>query len=135
MNSPTRPDHRTPHSETRVHRRLDPLFIKLGVAVLICLLFGFGVLSWQSSNHEPLPEITAVASRAELPITVTERGELESSKTVDVRCEVEGEQLKIVELTPEGTRVGEGEIVARPPEANARAVYDSSSARRHSGLH
>jgi RND family efflux transporter MFP subunit len=60
-----------------------------------------------------VPQITAPVQRAELLITVTERGELESSKTVDVRCEVEGEQIKIVEIIPEGTRVREGDVVLR----------------------
>jgi RND family efflux transporter MFP subunit len=48
-----------------------------------------------------------------LVIKVTEGGELESSKTFDVRCEVEGRQTKLVEMLPEGTRVTRGQVVAR----------------------
>src|SRR5437868_5155167 len=56
-------------------------------------------------------EITAAVTRADLPITVTERGELESAKTVDVRCEVEGHQNKIVTIVPNGTHVKKDEVV------------------------
>ncbi|MBI5758419.1 MAG: efflux RND transporter periplasmic adaptor subunit [Planctomycetales bacterium] len=89
------------------------LFAKIGVVVGVIALSAYGVSRWNAGEHEVLPEVTATAVRAELPITVIERGELESSKTVEVRCEVEGEQIKIVDLTPEGTRVREGDIVIR----------------------
>src|SRR5262249_36634749 len=53
-----------------------------------------------------------------LPIIVTERGDLESSKTITAKCEVEfsGEQqrspgLKIISILPEGTRVKKGQKV------------------------
>ena len=58
-------------------------------------------------------EITATVAKSSLPITVVERGDLESSKTVDVRCEVEGQQIKIVEIVAEGTRVSKGQLVVR----------------------
>jgi RND family efflux transporter MFP subunit len=65
-------------------------------------------------GDESLPvEITATVIRSELPIMVTESGELESSKTVEVRCEVEGEQIRITETIPEGTRVTKGQVVIR----------------------
>jgi RND family efflux transporter MFP subunit len=58
-------------------------------------------------------EITALVTRADLPVIVTERGQLESARTVTSKCEVEGEPSKIVFLTPEGTRVKKGEVVVR----------------------
>ena len=48
----------------------------------------------------PPVRVTGLVARGELPITVTERGELESSSTVDARCEVEGEQMKLVSILP-----------------------------------
>lgn len=57
--------------------------------------------------------LTARVVRGDLPITVTERGELESAKSVEVRCEVEGEKTKLVAILPEGTRVVKGQEVAR----------------------
>jgi RND family efflux transporter MFP subunit len=60
-----------------------------------------------------LPVITATVIRGDLPITVVERGELESSQSIDVACEVEREQIKIVSILPEGTRVTKGTEVVR----------------------
>ena len=55
--------------------------------------------------------ITATVTRGDLVVTVTERGELESSQTVAVKCELEREQAKLVAILPEGTRVTKGQVV------------------------
>lgn len=57
--------------------------------------------------------LSSVVRRTTLTITVTERGNLESTKTVDGSCEVMGHQIKIIELVPEGTNVKEGQVVCR----------------------
>jgi HlyD family secretion protein len=57
--------------------------------------------------------VTAPVVRGDLEVIVTERGELDSVKSVIVRCEVEGEKSKLVEIVPEGTRVSKDEVVAR----------------------
>ncbi len=46
-------------------------------------------------------------------IVVTERGNLESSVTVDGICELYGNQNKIVQLVPEGAKVEKGQVVCR----------------------
>src|SRR6476646_6446411 len=46
--------------------------------------------------------ITAAVVRGDLPVVVTERGELDSTKSVMVRCDVEGEKSKLVDIVPEG---------------------------------
>jgi RND family efflux transporter MFP subunit len=74
---------------------------------------GWGASHWLRSAGPDTVEITATAARGDLPIVVTERGELESSKTVIAKCEVEVEQIKIVEILPEGTRVKQGDDVVR----------------------
>src|SRR5205823_3232355 len=52
--------------------------------------------------------------RGDLPITVTERGELDSLKSVEVRCEVEGKEgVKLLNIVPEGVHVTAGQEVAR----------------------
>ncbi len=56
--------------------------------------------------------ITARATRGELIITVTDRGELESAQSIQVNCEVEGGG-KIATIVPEGTRVKKGDEVCR----------------------
>ena len=51
--------------------------------------------------------------KATLRITVTERGNLESCVTVDGICEVNANQIKIISLVPEGTKVKKGDIVCK----------------------
>jgi len=56
-----------------------------------------------------------------LPITVKEKGALESSKNDDVMCQVEG-GTTIISILPEGTRVKKGDLVC---ELDAAALSDS----------
>jgi len=77
------------------------------------LLIVWGVLQSLRPDGNDSTEITAAVVRANLPITVTERGELESSKKIDVRCEVEGYNNKIVEILDEGTKVTKDQVVVR----------------------
>jgi RND family efflux transporter MFP subunit len=44
-------------------------------------------------------------------MAVTDRGEIESSETVDVRCNIEGYENKVVSILPEGTRVDKDQVV------------------------
>jgi HlyD family secretion protein len=57
--------------------------------------------------------LTATVVRGDLPVVVTERGELDSTKSETVRCDVEVKEIKLVTIVPEGTRVSKGEEVAR----------------------
>ncbi len=61
----------------------------------------------------PEPPLVSAVRRATLRITVTERGNLESCVTVDGICEVNANQIKIISLVPEGTKVKKGEIVCK----------------------
>jgi len=73
----------------------------------------YGVFSaWNTSSRSDLPLLSSVR-KATLRITVTERGNLESCVTVDGICEVNANQIKIISLVPEGTKVKNGEIVCK----------------------
>lgn len=65
--------------------------------------------------------ITYVVKPANLPVTVVERGNLESSKNEDVYCKVEGVGTTIISIVPEGTRVTKGQLVC---ELDAAALKD-----------
>jgi RND family efflux transporter MFP subunit len=84
---------------------------KLVVALAVIGGLGAAFYFWQNRDNGHAADVLATASRGNLLITVAERGELESTKTVDVRCEVEGRENKIVWIIPEGTRVTKGEKV------------------------
>lgn len=58
------------------------------------------------------PVLTATVLKGDLVINVTERGELESSQSIEVNCDIEGGG-KLVSILPEGTRVSKGDEVAR----------------------
>src|SRR5262245_32494912 len=83
-----------PNPRGRVRRLGGRLVLGIGVVGLLV----WGGSRWLLPASEQGAEITATVTQADLPIIVTERGELESSKTLDVRCEVEGHQNKIVEI-------------------------------------
>lgn len=67
---------------------------------------------WPTSI-ETSSDLTGTVTRGDLQIIVTERGELESAKTVDVRCEVEGRQIKIIDIVAEGKAVKKDEVVIK----------------------
>ena len=58
---------------------------------------------------------------AALPITVTDKGALESSKSQDVFCQVEG-TTAIIMILPEGTKVKKGDLVC---ELDSASLNDS----------
>jgi HlyD family secretion protein len=79
----------------------------LGAAVL-------GGSAWGLSYAlvvSPITPVTGTVTRATLSILVTARGELESGRTTDVCCEIEGCQNRIITALPEGTMVRQGQVV------------------------
>ncbi len=72
----------------------------------------WGYRQWRFARSAADDVLTAVATRGDLVINVTDRGELESSQSVQVLCEIEGGG-KLVTIVPEGTRVAKGSEVAR----------------------
>src|SRR5208337_2250584 len=54
---------------------------------------------------------------AALPITVTDKGALESSRNQDVLCQVEG-STAIISILPEGTKVKKGDLVCELDSAS-----------------
>ncbi|HEV3083493.1 MAG TPA: efflux RND transporter periplasmic adaptor subunit [Gemmataceae bacterium] len=93
-------------------RRRRGWSIGLLLLVLILLAAGGTAFTWWYFHEKIVsPEIAVPVRRAMLPILVGERGELESAKQTDVRCEVEGYQNKIVTILPEGVRVKKDDVV------------------------
>jgi HlyD family secretion protein len=88
-----------------------PSWLRRGfwLLVVIGLLAGggwaverFGIAGAQSDDV-----LTATALRGDLPVIVTDRGELESAQSLQVQCEIDGGG-KLVTIVPEGTRVEKG---------------------------
>src|SRR5262249_23657842 len=83
-----------------------------GVAILGAVAYFGAWIPWAGSSNDGSPLLSEVR-KATLRITVTERGNLESCVTVDGICEVNANQIKIISLVPEGTKVKKGEIVCK----------------------
>lgn len=80
------------------------------------------VWKWIGTGATSEDILTATATRGELLMTVSDDGELESVKSEQVSCEVEGGG-KIVSIIAEGVKVKKGELVAQlDSEAIQKAI-------------
>lgn len=80
------------------------------------------VWKWVGTSSSGEEILTAIATRGELLMTVSDDGELESVKSDQVSCEVEGGG-KIVSIIAEGVKVKKGELVAQlDTEAIQKAI-------------
>jgi RND family efflux transporter MFP subunit len=73
--------------------------------------------------------VTAPAIRGDLVVNVTERGELDSINSVMVRCDVEGEKSKLVDILPEGTHVKKDDVVGRFDTDELKKLYDQQKVK------
>lgn len=92
-----------------------PLVIVALAAATSLSLFVYATSSyrwfWPNSIESSLLTVTVI--RSTVPVTVTAGGELESAEAIDVMCQLEGQEHKIIEMLPEGTHVIEGQVVIR----------------------
>ncbi len=89
---------------------------------VVCTAAGVGI--WRYFDGDVIQDdiLTATATRGELLMTVSDDGELESVKSDQVSCEVEGGG-KIVSILAEGVKVKKGELVAQlDSEAIQKAI-------------
>jgi RND family efflux transporter MFP subunit len=68
---------------------------------------------WLAKTQASVLPLTATVQRTTLPIIVSAGGELASADAVQVVCELEGQDHKIIEMLPEGTRVEADQVVIR----------------------
>ena len=100
------------------------------------------VVAWYAwsgpSVQEPVDLILHTVERTDLPITVVERGKLESQQVIELKCEVEtmpGQRgVRIVYIVPNGEKVKEGQLLvefdsAPVEEALDRAYVDYERAK------
>ena len=102
--------------------------IESTVVIVVAALFlvGFvthfvvgGISTTLQGFFDEQPEIeflTTPAFEAPFVHMVLERGEVESSSNVEVRCQVRSRStgISILEIVPEGTRVEKGDFLVRP---------------------
>jgi HlyD family secretion protein len=91
-----------------------PKFLIAGaIAAVVIGVAGWFTIKWLRAARLRDAVITAEVVRGDLPIAVVERGELESAQSVEVRCEPEGKEFKLVSILPEGTPVKKNQEVGR----------------------
>jgi HlyD family secretion protein len=100
-----------PHASNPRNRKLRGLarWWPLGLLALGIVAVAYFVSGSRGKGGDFL---TATVIRGDLPVVVTERGELDSTKSEMVRCDVEVKEIKLVTIVPEGTRVSKGAEVA-----------------------
>ena len=91
------------------------LFRRLITAVALFGILGASAWYAYSSTQGAQVDDTLVwtAERTDLRITVTERGTLQSQKTVNGVCELDGYDNKIIFIVEEGSTVKKGDVVVR----------------------
>ena len=85
----------------------------IGAVVLFAIVAGAVYLSiGATSRHRSRAVETYDVTRRSFAIVLNEKGEMEATKSVDVKCEVEGRST-IIWLIPEGTEVEEGDLLVK----------------------
>jgi len=103
------------------------VFAAVAIALFLVIL---GMLDTVVAPSQPLVFYTV--KRADLPITVTERGNLESQKNTEIRCEVENltydrsgtSGTQIIYIVPNGTAVKKGDLLVELDSAPLREKLD-----------
>jgi HlyD family secretion protein len=86
-------------------------FIVVAMGLFSALVILGNRHKWFTPRVTTDTEISTIVTRSTLPIMITAGGELESAETADVFSEVEGQQIKIVQMLPEGTSIEQGNVV------------------------
>jgi HlyD family secretion protein len=105
-----RPPQRLPARDVR--RRWPSRVFGVLVAAGVVAGLAWGWFAWLAPRQAVADVLTAPATRGDLVITVTDRGELDSSEAFQVVCEIEGGG-KIATHIPDGTPVKKGDEVVR----------------------
>jgi RND family efflux transporter MFP subunit len=91
---------------------------RLLIGVVVLAVVGIGAFSYfsrPSTKHVERP-LTKLVSLAPFEYVVVEQGEIESSKNVEIRCEVKNRGssgTSIIEVVPEGAMVEQGDLLVR----------------------
>lgn len=98
--------------------------------VLLAIAGATGGGAWyyfgQQTETEVRP-LTATVTRGPFSHVVTEKGEVESSSNIEVRCEVQtkgASGTSILEIVPEGTIVDKGDLIARLDSSSLESEYN-----------
>ena len=111
------------------HDPIRPLRRHGGVAVLCAALVAApGAAATQAATDPAaIPVSVAVATRADVPVTLTGIGTVQAFNTVTVRTQVDGQLTEV--LFTEGQSVKRGDVLARIDPRLFQAAYDQAVAK------
>jgi len=87
-----------------------------GIAVAVLAIVAAGYYFWGGQGETTSSELVFEATTGDFNHDVVEKGEIESSSNVEIRCEVKsrnGSGIAVLEVIPEGTYVKAGDILAK----------------------
>ena len=107
-----------------------PLRLFVAVVVVIVVVGGAGYaasLAFKSGGNGPRPSmLTHAVQRGEMLVTVTEDGNVESAKNVEIKCQVAG-GTAILSIVKDGTEVKKGDKLV---ELDASQLDDQINAQK-----
>ena len=80
------------------------------IVAVVCVLAG---LAWRGRTDSQDSSRSAVVRRGSITAQLTTAGTLKPIQSITYRSPVAGREVEITELVAEGTRVGEGDLIAR----------------------
>ena len=100
-----------------------------GAAVILAVALA---VFWPAANRDSA--LTAVVKRGPLRMQVTVSGTLTPAQSIGYRSPLSGRETEVISLAPEGTHVGEGDLLVRLDTTDLereleRAVQDARSAQ------
>lgn len=106
-----------PHAARRSRRAGNTALLLLAAVLALAGLMGaVGFFTLRGGDGQRMPTLVHVVDRGPFVHEVVERGEVQSSQNVEIRCEVESRNsagTAILEVIPEGTEVAPGEVLVR----------------------
>ncbi len=81
--------------------------------MVLSALAGGSLWLWTRTGPGAVETLSAPVVRGNLELVVVERGELESAASVDIKCDVDGAQIKLLSALPEGTAVEKDKEIAK----------------------
>lgn len=90
-------------------------FRRIAALLVVVAITGFGITTWSgSTENQEGSEIRLfhTIGRGDLPVTVTERGTLQSAENTEIKCKVRG-QNTIIWVIPSGSVVEAGDELLR----------------------
>ena len=108
---------------SKKNKKKTVLYLVIVAIVVIASVAVMARNSFTAANVAGAVKASALVERRDLTISVTEPGEVEARYTTDILCQVEGRDITIISLIPEGT------ILTKEDVANGTILIELDSSQ------